>query len=120
VKIMLVEDHETLAQISTSLLTEVHEHEVLHVSNGGDALKDFSRFNPDVVLLDLNLPDMSGYDVATRLREQPSGQAVVIVALSGFGAVTDIAREDRAGIDVHFRKPMDFAVLPTLRRKPAH
>ena len=118
-KILLVEDHAALAQISCSQLREIHDHEVVHVTNGKSAIAAMASFRPDLVLLDLNLPDMSGYDVASHMRGNSEWNSVVLVALTGFGSEVDALRAGESGIDAHFRKPMDFDALPHIRRRSA-
>lgn len=115
-RILLVEDHAAVADISCSLLREVHEHEVAHVGTGAAALAAIDKFRPDLVLLDLNLPDTSGYEVARQLRRAPRYDETLLVALTGFGNDVDPVRAREVGFDAHFRKPMDFAVLPSITR----
>ena len=119
-KILLVEDHAAVAEISCNLLREVHEHEVTLASSGLAALAAMETFRPDLVLLDLNLPDISGYTVASRLRQDPRWQSTIVVALTGFGSELYPAQAEKSGIDAHFRKPMNFDLLPSLRRVPQH
>lgn len=118
-KILLVEDHAGLAQISCSQLREIHDHEVVHVANGKSAIAALENFRPDLVLLDLNLPDMTGYDVAANVRANGEWSSVVLVALTGFGSDLDPLRAEASGIDAYFRKPMDFDALPHIRRRSA-
>lgn len=115
-KILLVEDHATLAEISCSQLRELHGHEVLHAGTGCAALAALPAFQPDLVLLDVHLPDMNGYDIVRQLRADPHWDAVVCVALTGAGNEVDRRLAAEVGIDAYFRKPMDFEVLPTLPR----
>ena len=63
------------------------------------------------VLLDIGLPGLDGYEVARRLRAEPSGAELLLVAVSGYGQAQDRARSKEAGIDHHLTKPADFAVL---------
>lgn len=118
-KILLIEDHAAVAAVSINLLREVHEHEVEHACSAAAAFTLMPAFRPDLVLLDLNLPDLDGYEVAARLRADRTWDAVILVALSGFGSEIDSARAAACGIDAQFRKPMDFGVLPQLRRAVA-
>lgn len=119
-KILLVEDHVAVATISCNLLRELHDHEVKHAADGAAALAAMEQFRPDVVLLDLNLPDMSGYEVAVRIRQRAEWQSTILVALTAFGNEIDTRMAARAGIDAHFRKPMNFELLTTLKRTEAH
>ena len=71
---------------------------------------------PDLILLDLALPDCHGYRLAERIRQLPSGRQLVLVALTAFALTGDEEHSRAAGIDAHFRKPMDFELLPEIKR----
>lgn len=116
-KILLIEDHASLAEMSCRLLEDVHEHEVAQAASGREALDLVTTFAPDLALIDLNLPDMTGYELARQIRANPTHARVVLVALTGWGNLVDNATAVASGFDAHFRKPMDFALLPTLRRQ---
>lgn len=116
-RILLVEDHPAVAMISCNLLREVHGHDVAHATDGRQAIRALEDFRPELVLLDLNLPDMSGYEVASRMRALPPGREVVLVALTGFGDQVNTERAAAVGFDAHFRKPMDFERLAEIRRR---
>lgn len=116
-KVLLIEDHSALARVSCDLLRDVHGHDVECAHSGAEALACAARFAPDIVLMDLNLPDINGYDLAVRLRARPELKDAVFVALTGFGHGLSIASATDAGIDAQFRKPMDFALLPTIKRR---
>jgi len=117
VKILLVEDNRTLADVSSRLLREVYEHDVQATSTGREALKRLEEFTPDLVLLDVHLPDISGCEVARRIREQQRFNDTVLVALTGWGSLLAEEEEGADSFDAQFRKPMDFDLLPTLHRK---
>lgn len=114
-KILLVEDHAALAEISCNQLREIYSHEVVHAATGAAALEALKTFEPELVLLDIHLPDMLGYAVAREMRANSKHNGVVIVALTGFGSQVSPSLAAAVGIDLHFRKPMDFE-LPTLKR----
>lgn len=116
-RVLLVEDHAALARISTDLLRDVYGHEVQYAPNGRAALDLVAAVVPDIVLIDLNLPDMDGYELAAQLRANPRFDAAVLIALSGFGKTLNDAAATAAGIDAQFRKPMDFSLLATLKRR---
>jgi CheY-like chemotaxis protein len=110
-KILLIEDHPGLSEISCSLLRDVHGHEVHHAATGRAALEQAAHLTPDVILLDLNLPDIHGYQLAEQLRRLQHLDGSVLVALTGFGNVVDPEQAAAVGIDAYFRKPMDFDLL---------
>jgi CheY-like chemotaxis protein len=72
------------------------------------------EFQPDIVLLDLGLPKLNGFDAARRIREQPGGLERVLIALTGWGQEGDRQRSKEAGFDHHLTKPIDFDVLREL------
>ena len=115
-KILLVEDHAALADMSRRLLADVYEHEVTHATCGRDALACAQTCQPDLALIDINLPDMDGYELAERIRRNPALENTVLVALTGWGNLMDGDRAQSAGFDAQFRKPMDFEMLPKLKR----
>ena len=115
-KVLLVEDHAGLAKVSCDLLTQRYGHEVRHAATGQAALAAIPEFDPDLILLDLALPDGHGYGLAQQIRQLPSGQRAVLVALTAFGLTGDEERSQAAGIDAHYRKPMDFELLPQIKR----
>jgi DNA-binding response OmpR family regulator len=89
-------------------------HEVHVASDGESALEAAGKFQPEIILLDVGLPGMHGYQVAERLRSLPENQNVIIVALTGYGQERDRIRAMEAGFDYHFVKPVDFAKLEAL------
>ena len=116
-RILLVEDHPFVAETTVQLLRVVYEYEVEHAATGGAAIQAAGRYLPDLVLIDINLPDMDGYEVAKRLREQPEHAEVILVAVTGLGNRIDEQRAAQAGIDAHFEKPMDFDILASIKRR---
>ena len=114
-KVLLIEDHAGMAKISCDLLRDIYGHEVEHVATGKAALEAAKKNVPDIVLLDLSLPDMHGYRVAERLRNDPRFDQTILVALTGFGMTGDAEHSKAAGIDAHYRKPMDFGELTQIK-----
>jgi CheY-like chemotaxis protein len=82
--------------------------------DGAEALEAAGRLRPDVVLLDIGLPRLNGYEVARRLRAQPWGRQMVLIAITGWGQEEDRARAREAGFDHHLTKPVDFPDLERL------
>jgi PAS domain S-box-containing protein len=107
-RILVVDDNQDSAE-SLALLLEIHGHEVRTAFAGLDALETASTFRPDVVLLDIGLPGMDGYEVARRLRADD--HRGLLVALTGYGRDDDRQRSLEAGFDHHLVKPVDLDEL---------
>jgi signal transduction histidine kinase/CheY-like chemotaxis protein len=106
---ILIADDNVDAGDSLAMLLRGDGHDVKLVRDGEEALNVFAAFNPDVVLLDLGMPRVSGYEVARRLRENDS--AVLLVAITGWGQSADRAASAAAGFDHHLTKPVDYREL---------
>jgi PAS domain S-box-containing protein len=110
-RVLVVEDNVDSGD-SLSLLLRLHGHEVLVARTGTSALEVASVFKPQVVLLDIGLPGMDGYQVAQRLREKPEFKTTLLCALTGYTpSETDGHRPQQAGFDHHFIKPVDLKRL---------
>jgi CheY-like chemotaxis protein len=103
--IVVVDDNTDSAE-SMAMLLRTQGHEVRVQIDGAAALQDLGAQMPDIVLLDIGLPGMDGYEVARRLREQPGGEGVRIYALTGYGQEDDRRRSVQAGFDGHLVKPV--------------
>ena len=112
-KRVLVVDDNVDAATSLALVLRTLGHEVFIAHDGRSALADLSRIRPDIALLDIAMPDMTGYEVARQVRAR-LGAAVRIVALTGFGLAEDRARAIEAGFDQHIVKPAEPAFLKSL------
>lgn len=104
--VMVVDDNETAATMLSTLLTH-NGHSVSVAHTGFDALEEAARQRPKVVLLDIGLPDLSGYEVAKRLRAQ-FGYDISLVALTGYGQEEDRQQAREAGFDEHLVKPVSI------------
>lgn len=99
---------------SLAMLVESRGHEVRIAYDGEQALNLAELFRPDVALLDLGMPNLNGYDACRRIREQPWGRRIVLIAQSGWGQAEDRRRSAEAGFDHHIVKPFDPGELLTL------
>jgi CheY-like chemotaxis protein len=107
-RVLIVDDNLDAAATLEQLMRSLgHDTRVAH--NGSDALIMAEQFEPQVVLLDIGMPGMNGYEVAAQLRKR--GRAVKIVAVTGWGTADDRSRSAQAGFDVHLVKPVDEAAL---------
>ncbi|HEV8479528.1 MAG TPA: CheR family methyltransferase, partial [Candidatus Eisenbacteria bacterium] len=109
-RILVVDDNRDQAE-SLGMLLEIFGHQVRVAFDGTQALEIADTFKPQMVLLDIGLPGMSGYDVARRMREMPALKSAVLVAQTGWGEEADRRRSVEAGIDRHLVKPVDIQVL---------
>jgi CheY-like chemotaxis protein len=112
-RVLVVDDNADAAR-SLSMLLEMKGHEVQTCYDGPTALRAVEVFGPEVVLLDIGLPGMDGFEVARRLREQTVPRQPLLVALSGYGQAEDQRRSREAGFDHHLVKPADPEVLTAL------
>jgi signal transduction histidine kinase/CheY-like chemotaxis protein len=109
-RVLVVDDNVDAANLLAEALRD-RAHEVAVTHDGTSALAEAAARVPDLVLLDLGLPDMNGHDVARRLREELSLKSTRIVAVSGYGREQFKDRSDEAGLDDHVVKPIDLAEL---------
>ncbi|MCU0634290.1 MAG: response regulator [Gemmatimonadaceae bacterium] len=113
---ILVVDDNVDGATSLALLLELGGHDVSVAFNGTDALERIPVLKPHVLLLDIGLPGLSGFDICRQVRAMPEGAGMVIVALTGWGQEQDRARSREAGFDAHLVKPVGHEdLLRTLR-----
>jgi signal transduction histidine kinase len=111
---ILVADDNNDALESLATLLQLSGHEVYTAANGAMALESAEQHRPEVALLDIGMPKMDGYEVARRIRAQPWGQRMTLVALTGWGQDSDRRRSQEAGFDSHLVKPLDLDKLTEL------
>ena len=111
---ILVADDNSDSLESLATLLELGGHEVFSAANGALALESAERNLPDVALLDIGMPKLDGYEVARRIRAQPWGRGMTLVALTGWGQDSDRRRSGEAGFDSHLVKPLDLDKLTEL------
>jgi PAS domain S-box-containing protein len=116
-KILVVDDNVDAA-VTISALLKKWGHQVQAVYSGQSALEAVHNFRPEIILLDIGLPGMSGYDVAKNLRAEPAAQGVIIAALTGYGQEADRKRSWESGFDYHLTKPPDPHILESLLASP--
>jgi CheY-like chemotaxis protein len=109
-RVLLVDDHQDSAE-SLALLLQLKGYEVAVAGDGQGALETAARFHPHIVLLDIGMPGMDGYETARLLRQQPAGETLLLVALTGWGRDHDLQRSREAGFDHHVVKPIDAEAL---------
>jgi len=112
-KVLLIDDDDDAREL-LSMALELRGHSVATAGSGPDGLACAVLFSPDIVFLDLGMPDVDGYDTALALRRLPGLALVWIVALSGWNDKQTIARTASAGFDHHLTKPADFALIDSV------
>jgi PAS domain S-box-containing protein len=113
-RILVVDDHRDAANSMAMILRRIMGHDVRTAYDGLEAVQTAAAFQPNVVLLDIGLPKMNGYEVARQIREQPRDGKVALVALTGWGQEEDKRRSLEAGFDHHLTKPVGIAALEKL------
>ena len=112
-RILIVDDNHDSAD-SLAMLLQIMGHEVGTAYDGEEAVEAAGALQPDVVLLDIGMPKLNGYDACRRIREQPWGKGMFLIALTGWGQEEDRRRTEEAGFNHHMVKPVDPAALMKL------
>lgn len=112
-RVLVVDDDIDSAEMLAELVSQLG-HETRTALNGPSAIRLAQQFLPHLVLLDIALPQMDGYEVARQLRSQPSLQGVVLAALTGWSGQQHEAMGREAGFDHYLVKPVQFAKLTAL------
>ena len=109
-RVLVVDDSVDLAE-TLAMVLEESGHEVRLAHSGSAALAEFDAFSPEIVFLDIGLPEMNGYEVARELRAREQGRSVLLLALSGYGEREDRDEAEAAGFDRHLLKPVDIETI---------
>jgi len=117
-RILVVDDNVGTADILAQLLRLLGPHEVVIAHDGPAALETAARFRPDIILLDIGLPGMSGLEVARTLRENGGFHETLLVAVTAYADEQDREQALQAGFDDHMPKPMDIVRLSELLQRP--
>ncbi|MEO8268940.1 MAG: PAS domain S-box protein [Aureliella sp.] len=112
-RILVVDDNRDSA-MSLGMMLKLKGNEIEMAHDGLAAVEAAERFRPDMILLDIGLPKLNGYDACRRIRKQPWSDDIEIVALTGWGQEEDRRRSKEAGFDHHLVKPVELAALETL------
>jgi CheY-like chemotaxis protein len=114
-RVVLVEDSEDVREMLSECLRDLG-HDVEVAENGTDGVATVLDARPDVVLVDVGLPYIDGYEVARRVRAAPGGHAFFMIALTGYGGAEAKLEAQRAGFDLHLTKPVDIDELQGILR----
>jgi len=112
-RIVVVDDNVDAAN-SLGQLLEMLGNEVITFYDGESGIKAARKFRPDILLCDIGMPKMNGYDTARSIRAEEWGKNTVLVALTGYGQMDDLQRSADAGFDHHLVKPLDVDALMAL------
>ncbi|MEP6922266.1 MAG: ATP-binding protein [bacterium] len=112
-RILVVDDNRDSAE-SMAMVLSLSGHEVATGHDGLQAVEMAETFRPHVVFLDIGMPGLNGFEACRRIREQPWGQKIVLVALTGWGQEEDKRQSQEAGFNAHLVKPVDLAALEKL------
>jgi CheY-like chemotaxis protein len=109
-RILIVDDNKDSAD-SLAMLLEITGNRTFLAHDGNEAIEAVEKYRPEVILLDIGLPKMSGHEVCRRVRQQPWGKDIVVVALTGWGQEEDRRKTKEAGFDGHLVKPVNYEEL---------
>lgn len=112
-RVLVVDDNKDAADSMRHLL-ELLGHDVRTANDGEAGITEAEAFRPELVLMDLGMPRMNGYEACRRIRAQPWGKDMLLVALTGWGQEDDRRKTAEAGFDHHFVKPVETAALRKL------
>jgi DNA-binding response OmpR family regulator len=112
----VIEDNRSASRTMNLYLTQ-QGHTVETAHTGAEGLDAARRFQPDVILCDIGLPEFDGYKVARQLRQEPELNCVYLIGISGYGQEHDKERAWQAGFDAYLVKPIDMSELETLLAK---
>jgi len=115
-RILVVDDNRDAVESLAELLT-LFGHEVETAHDGMAAVRAAAAFRPEAVILDIGLPGLDGYEAARRIRDQPEGGGMLLIALTGRGQEEDRRRSKEAGFDYHVTKPLEIETLEQLLRE---
>ena len=112
-RILVVDDNHDSA-LSLAMMLSIMGHETRTAHDGESAVEAAGIFLPEVILLDIGLPKLNGYEVAQRIRERPWGASMFLIAVTGWGQDEDRQRSSEVGLNVHMVKPVEPSELEKL------
>ncbi|HEY4231839.1 MAG TPA: ATP-binding protein [Lacipirellulaceae bacterium] len=112
-RVLVVDDNRDAGQTLSQIL-QIKGHDVRLAHDGAEAIDAAAEFEPQLILMDVGMPEMNGYEATRRIRQMPFGSDITIVALTGWGQTEDRERSADAGCSGHLVKPVDFAALERL------
>jgi CheY-like chemotaxis protein len=112
-RVLVVDDNRDAAE-SLAVFLKLSGHDTYIAHDGLEAVDKAAQLSPDIILLDIGLPKINGFEAARRIREQAQGRKLILVALTGWGQDADRQKSREAGFNAHLVKPVDAGVLANL------
>jgi PAS domain S-box-containing protein len=112
-RVLVADDFPESAQLLARLLQQ-DGNDVRVALDGLEAVETAAQFHPDIVLLDIAMPKLNGYEAASKIRQEPWGKNIILIALTGWGQQQDRSRTKEAGFDVHLTKPVNYQAIAKL------
>lgn len=114
--VLIVEDNEQNLELLKIYMEDVPEAEVITAGNGVEALEQIEEYSPDLVLLDIMMPRMSGFEVCKRIKADPKTRDITVVMVTALNETSDIERAAKCGTDDYLSKPIDRQAMVNLVR----
>lgn len=117
-RLVVIDDDESSSQMLKRIL-EIAHHEVYVAGTGSEGVALITTLAPDLALVDIGLPDISGYEVARQVRQSEFGDSIFLAAVTGHVFETDVEQAHKSGFDAHIAKPLDNQKLSQLLQAAA-
>jgi len=110
-KVLIVDDNLQNLELLEAYMDDVHEVDVLTATNGLDALQKVAESAPDLILLDIMMPKMSGFEVCKKIKTDPKTRDIIVIMVTALNETSDIERAAECGSDDYLAKPIDRKAL---------
>lgn len=112
-QILMIDDNQDFLEIMCELI-EMLGYKIILATKGSEGISKAKEFHPDIIICDIGLPEMNGYEVAKSIRNDHELKDLFLIALSGYTSQKDIARSTEAGFNRHLAKPVDFDIIENI------
>ena len=112
-KVLLVEDDEAIIELLSEVLQDLGEYQLLHAADGLEALRIIREHHPDLVLLDILIPELTGFEVCQTVKSDPDTSHIKVIMISGMAQNADILKAKEVGAEAFITKPFSIAELVT-------
>ena len=110
-KILIVEDEETILELLSEIFSDLGDYRILYARDGEEALRLVRGNNPDIILLDIHIPRINGYEVCKSVKSDPAMSRTKVLMLSGMVQDSDRRKAQEVGVDAFITKPFDLIAL---------